>query len=162
TLVMRTDLSGNPSFKELLGRVRQVCLGAYDHQDVPFEKLVEELQTERDMSRTPLFQVMFVHQNAPRTGMKLGNLTLSPQEADRTIIAKFDLTLSVTEAKHGLGVVAKYNTDLFDAATMNRMLGHFQTLLEEIVSQPEQPLSALNLLGEAERKQVLVEWNQTV
>jgi amino acid adenylation domain-containing protein len=161
TLVMRTDLSGDPTFKQLLGRVREVCLGAYDHQDVPFEKLVEELQPNRDMSRSPLFQVLFVLQNAPRGQMKLGNLTLSPQEADRSIIAKFDITLSVTEFPQGLGVVVKYNTDLFETASMTRLLDHFRTLVEEVVADPERPLSAITLLSEAERRQVLVDWNQT-
>jgi amino acid adenylation domain-containing protein len=161
TLVMRTDLSGDPTFKQLLGRVRDVCLGAYDHQDVPFEKLVEDLTPERDMSRSPLFQVMFVLQNAPRGPMKLGDLTLSPQEADRTITAKFDITLSVTELPQGLGVVAKYNTDLFDAASIARMLEHFRILLQEIVANPERPLSAVTLLSDDERHRVLVDWNQT-
>jgi amino acid adenylation domain-containing protein len=161
TLVLRTDLSGNPSFRELLKRVRETCLGAYDHQDVPFEKLVEELQHDRDMSRSPLFQVMFVHQNAPKTGMKLGDLTLSPQEADRTITAKFDLTLSVTEGKQGLGVVVKYNTDLFDSATMERFLGHFRVLLETAAADLDRPLGSVNFLTDAERRQVLDEWNRT-
>src|SRR5262249_11050883 len=161
TLVMRTDLSGNPTFKELLGRVRDTCLGAYDHQDIPFEKLVEELQPQRDMSRSPLFQVMFVLQNAPRTSMTLGDLTISRQEADKNITSRYDLTLSVTESQRGLGVVVKYKTDRFDDTTMQRFLGHFQTLLEDAVAHPAKQLSELTLLGEAERQQVGIEGKRT-
>ncbi len=160
TLVIRSDLSGSPTFTELLGRVRQDCLGAYDHQDVPFEKLVEELQQERDMSRSPLFQVMFVHQNAPKTGMKLGDLMLSPQESDRNITAKFDLTLSVTEAKQGLGVVVKYNTDLFDTETMERFLNHYRVLLETIATDSDKPIASVGLLTDQER-QLLNQWSHT-
>jgi amino acid adenylation domain-containing protein len=161
TLVLRADLSENPTFKDLLRRVRETCLGAYDHQDVPFEKLVEEIQSERDMSRSPLFQVMFVHQNAPRSGLKLGDLTLSPQEADRTITAKFDLTLSVTEGKEGLGAVVKYNTDLFDADTMRQFLRHYQVLLEAVVADPGSPVRTVPLLTAEERGRVIEEWNRT-
>jgi amino acid adenylation domain-containing protein len=161
TLVLRTDLSGDPTFKQLLDQVRDVCLDAYDHQDLPFEKLVDELAPVRDLNRSPLFQVLFVLQNAPRGPMKLGNLTLSPLEANRTISAKFDITLSVTEMPQGLGVVAKYNMDLFEAASMARLLEHFRIVLEEVVADPERPLSTITLLSEDERRRVLVDWNQT-
>src|SRR5262249_52886162 len=157
TLVMRTDLSGNPAFKELLGRARRVCLGAYDHQDVPFEKLVEELQPQRDLGRNPLFQVMFVLQNAPRATRQLSGLTLSRVGSDFEPPAKFDLTLGVAENEDGLRTTLKYNAELFDAATIHRMLGHFQALLEGIVAHPEHPLSRLPLLSDAERQRVLVE-----
>jgi amino acid adenylation domain-containing protein len=161
TLVMRTDLAGDPTFKHFLGRVRETCLGAYDHQDIPFEKLVEELHPQRDLSRSPLFQVMFVLQNAPRSSMSLGDLTISRQEADRNITSRYDLTLSVTESERGLGVVVKYKRDLFDDGTMHRFLKYFQTLLEDIVANPERRLSELTLLNAEERQQVVIDWNQT-
>ena len=135
TLVLRTDLSGNPTFRELLGRVREVALGAYAHQDLPFEKLVEELQPERSLSHSPLFQVMFILQNAPRQTLALPGLTLRRLEVDSGT-AKFDLTLSMTESADGLRAVWEYNTDLFEAATHRRLQGHFQTLLEGIVTDP--------------------------
>jgi amino acid adenylation domain-containing protein len=161
TLVLRTDLTGNPSFRELLKRVRAVCLGAYAHQDLPFEKLVEELHPERDLSRSPLFQVLFALQDDPESVVKLPGLTLSPLQAERSITAKFDLTLGITQATDGLRAVLKYNADLFDSATITQMLGYFQTLLEGIVDHPERPLASLSLFTEAERRQVLVEWNGT-
>ena len=129
TLVLRTDLTGNPTFRTLLARVREVCLDAYAHQDVPFEKLVEELKPERTLSQSPLFQVMFVLQNAPRTTLALPGLTLTPLRVESGT-AKFDLTVFVTATDAGLQTLAEYNTDLFDAATIDRLLGHFQTLLE--------------------------------
>jgi len=160
TLVLRTDLSGDPSFRQLLGRVREMALRAYAHQDLPFEKLVEELQPERDLSRNPLFQVMFVLQNAPARALKLSGLTLRPLAVDSGT-AKFDLTLFMFEGEDGLRARWEYNSDLFDAATITRMLGHFQTLLEGIIANPEQRISELPLLSDAERQQVLVEWNKT-
>ncbi|HEY9901691.1 MAG TPA: amino acid adenylation domain-containing protein, partial [Candidatus Sericytochromatia bacterium] len=175
SLVLRTDLSGNPTFLELLGRVREVTLGAYAHQDLPFEKLVEELQPERSLSRHPLFQVVFALQNAPMEALELPELTLSPLTIDFKT-TRFDLEFNLWEASQGFrslwgerwehsegirGVVV-YNTDLFDAATITRMLGHFQTLLEGIVANPHARIANLPLLSEAERHQLLVEWNDTV
>ena len=160
TLVLRTDLKDNPSFSELLARVRQVALDAYTHQDVPFEQLVEELQPERNLSHTPLFQVMFVLQNAPMEKLELPNLTLTPLEM-KSITAKFDLTLSMMETEQGLQGMWEYNSDLFDPQTIARMVGNFQNLLEGIVANPEQRISDLPLLSEAERHQLLVEWNDT-
>jgi amino acid adenylation domain-containing protein len=160
-LVMRTDLSGAPSFREVVKRVREAALGAYAHQDLPFERLVEELQPERDLSRSPLFQVLFVLQEAPDAVVKLPGLTLSHLGNDRSVSAKFDLTLGITETRHGLRALLKYNADLFEAATIERLLLHFQTILEEVVAQPEEPLSTLSLLPEAERHQVTVAWNAT-
>jgi len=160
TLVLRTDLAGNPSFRELLRRVREVCLGAYARQDLPFERLVEELHLERDMSRNPLFQVMFVLENISLRAAELPGLTLSPIEADSET-ALFDLTLQIIDAKQGLTAAVVYNTDLFDAATIARMLGNFHTLLEAVVGDPEQRLSNLALLTKTERQQLLVEWNAT-
>jgi amino acid adenylation domain-containing protein len=160
TLVLRTLLSENMSFRELLARVREVALQAYAHQDLPFEKLVEELQPSRDRSYTPLFQVMFALHTAPKTALQLPGLSLSLLEVE-TGTAKFDLTLEITDTEQGLTGSLEYNTDLFDEATITRMLGHFQTLLEGIVANPDCRLSDLPLLTEAERYQLLVEWNQT-
>jgi len=161
TLVLRTDMSENPSFQELLGRVREVALGAYAHQDLPFEQLVEALQPERNLSHQPLFQVMFALENAPMSALELPSLTLSSLNIDSST-AKFDLTLSMEDTEQGLVGSLEYNTDLFDVATISRMLEHFQTLLEGIVANPEQPLSDLPLLTQPERQQLLVEWNDTL
>jgi amino acid adenylation domain-containing protein len=159
-LALRTDLSGNPSFRELLRRVREVCLVAYGHQDVPFDRLVEELHVKRDLSRNPLFQVMFVLNNtSPRT-IELPGLTLSPVEGDSET-AHFDLTLQILDTEQELTAALVYNTDLFEAATMARMLGNFWTLLEAMVADPDQHLSDLPLLTDTERQQLLVEWNGT-
>ena len=160
TLVLRTDLSGDPTFRELLGQVREIALEAYAHQDLPFEKLVEELHPERSLSHTPLFQVLFVLRNTPQPAMKLQGLTLSPLESDIGA-SKFDLNLFIVEEAEGLKASLEFNTDLFDASTIKRMLGHFQVRLEGIVANPEQRLSALPLLTEPERHQLLVEWNDT-
>ncbi|MEP0883299.1 amino acid adenylation domain-containing protein [Trichocoleus sp. ST-U3] len=161
TLVLRTDLSGNPTFKELLNRVREVTLGAYAHQDLPFEKLVEELQPERDLSQNPLFQVWFALNNAPMPAMQLASgLTLTPLEVDSGT-AQFDLSLDMVERGEELIGSFEYNTDLFDATTITRMVGHFQTLLEGIVADCDRPLSHLPLLTEAEQHQLLVDWNDT-
>ncbi len=162
TLVLRTDLTGNPSFSEMLRRVREVALGAYAHQEVPFEKLVEELQPDRDMSRTPLFQVMLVLQNAPVVEVvKIQGLEVSGV-AGESGTAKFDVTLSVSETPNGrLQSLWEYNTDLFGSETIGRMMRHFEVLLESVVRNPEQRISELQLLTPAEREQVLVEWNPT-
>ncbi|MDZ8184105.1 MAG: amino acid adenylation domain-containing protein [Nostoc sp. ChiSLP02] len=160
TLVLRTNLAGNPSFEELLKRVREVALGAYAHQDLPFELLVEELQPQRDLSHTPLFQVMFVLQNAPISALELPGLTLNFLESNSDT-AKLDLTLYLTETIHGLLGNLEYNTDLFDESSIQRMLGHLQTLLEGIVTNPKQLLSELPLLTDIERQLLLVEWNDT-
>ena len=164
TLVLRSDLSGNPTFRELLRRGRETTLEAYAHQDLPFETLVEQLQPERDMSHSPLFQVMFILQNA---GLTTGSSAHQPQaiqvrqlEVDSGT-ATFDLTLSVAESADGLAVSAEYNTDLFDAATIQRLLGHYRTLLEAVTTDADQPVAELPLLAEAERHQMLVEWNNT-
>ncbi len=159
-LVLHTNLSGNPSFREFLGHVRKVCLDAYAHQDLPFEKLVEALQLERDLSHNPLFQVMFVLQNAPMPTLELSGLTVSLLEVESGT-AQFDLTLSLEEQPEGLRGWFVYNTDLFNADTIARMAGHFQTLLEAIVANPQQPVSELPLLTAAERHQLLVELNDT-
>jgi amino acid adenylation domain-containing protein len=160
TLVFHGDLSGDPTFSQFLKRIRQVALEAYAHQDLPFERLVDTLQPERDLSRSPLFQVMFVLQNEPLPPLELAGLKLTPVHV-HSGTAKFDLMLSMEEGSDGLSGFVEYNADLFDAATVARMLAHFQTLLEGIVAHPEERLSQLPLLTEAERHQVLVEWNDT-
>jgi non-ribosomal peptide synthetase component F len=132
TLVLRTNLCGDPTVRELLGRVREVCLGAYAHQDLPYEKLLEELRPPRDLSRNPLFQVLCVLHNTPREAPGLAGLTLSSMEVDIQK-ARFDLTLDLSETPEGLRGWFEYSIDLFDAGTIARIEGHFQTLL---VPQP--------------------------
>ncbi|HLF29285.1 MAG TPA: amino acid adenylation domain-containing protein, partial [Anaerolineae bacterium] len=160
TLALRTNLGGDPTFTALLARVRDATLGAYAHQDLPFELLVEELRPERDLSRSPIFQVMFVFQNTPKTSVELSGLTLSPLEVDRGT-AQFDLTLVMDETDHGLAGALEYNTDLFEAATIARLIAHFQIVLEAIAADPDRRIAQLPLLTDAERRQVLVEWNAT-
>ncbi|MEH1827041.1 MAG: amino acid adenylation domain-containing protein [Nostoc sp.] len=160
TLVMRTDLSENPSFNELLPRLREMAFGAYTHQDLPFEMLVEALQPERDLSHTPLFQVMFVLNNAPTSEVELTGLTVSELPIE-SAIAKFDLTLSMENTSTGLVGGWDYNTDLFDSSTIERMTGHFLTLLEAIVANPSDRISQLPILTAFEQQQLLVEWNDT-
>jgi amino acid adenylation domain-containing protein len=160
TLALRTRLDGDESFRHLLQRVREVTLGAYAHQDVPFEKLVEELRPERSLGHTPLFQVMFVQHNAPGGTMEFGNLKLEILEA-RSWSSKFDMTMFVEDKGAELAIWLEYTPDLFDETTIKRMLGHFQVLLESIVVSPEKRLSELPLLTFKERRQLLVEWNST-
>jgi aspartate racemase len=160
TLVLRSDLSGNPTFRELLRRVREVCLEAYEHQDLPFERLVQELRPERNLSYSPVFQVMFAVQNAPRRRLELPNLRVTWVGVEGGT-AKFDLALSVVEGKQGLGAAFEYKRDLFDRATIGRMLGHYRTLLEGIVEDPDRRISLLPLLTEEERREMLVTWNDT-
>ncbi|MEH2159118.1 non-ribosomal peptide synthetase [Nostoc sp.] len=174
SLVLRSNLSGNPSFRELLGRVREVTLGAYSHQDLPFEKLVEELHPERNLSHHPLFQVVFGFQNAPMSALELPGLVPSFMNIDIKK-TRFDLELHLWkcsedfrslwganwEYSDGLRGVIVYNTDLFERATISRMVEHFKTLLSAIVANPEERIADLPLLSEAELHQVLVEWNNT-
>jgi amino acid adenylation domain-containing protein len=160
TLVLRTSLAGNPSVRELLRRVREVTLEAYSHQDLPFERLVEELRPERDLSRTPLFQVMFVLQNAGMASLELPGLTLQLQASD-TGTAKFDLLLEFAELADGLVGGFEYNTDLFDTPAIDRMIGHLQTLLEGMAADLDRRVDDLPLLTAAERQQILSTWNDT-
>jgi aspartate racemase len=160
TLVLRTDFSGNPTFRELLARVREVVLGAFEHQDLPFEKLVAELHPERHTSQGPLIQVMFVLQHATLEKFTLGDLTLSPVQISQPT-AKFDLTLLVEERENELIAGIEYNADLFDASTIARMAGHWEKLLAGIAANPESRLLELPLLTDQERHQIMVEWNRT-
>ena len=160
TLVLRTNLAGAPTFWEVLRRVREVAIGGYGHQDLPFETLVEELQPQRDMSHTPLFQVMFILQNAAGGAQELPGLTLRQIET-HSGTSTFDLTLSMSENRDGLNASLEYSTDLFDAATMRRMLDHFRTLLEGVVADPHQRIAEVGLLTAEERAQVVRLWNET-
>ena len=160
TLALRTDLSGNPTFTELLRRVREVTLEAHAHQDIPFEKLVEELQPERDLSRTPVFQVMFVLQNLPLESLRLPGLTLMSEQIEN-LTSKFDLNLSVSEISKRLRIVCEYSTELFESQSIERLLGHYQRVLEEVSRNPELRVWEIRLLDEAQERQLLVEWNET-
>ncbi len=159
-LVLRAQTGGNPKFRDLLAQVRALCLEAYAHQDLPFEMLVQELQPRRDLSHNPLFQVLFVLQNTPQQTFELPGLTVHTLGGETTM-AKFDLTLELTETGEGLQGRIEYNTDLFDESTMARLAAHWQTLLAGIVARPDQRLDDLPLLPDAERHQLLVEWNST-
>jgi surfactin family lipopeptide synthetase A len=160
TLVLHTKLAGDPTFSELLDRVREMTLGAYEHQDLPFEKLVEELQPQRSLSYTPLFQVMFVLQNAPLSKLELPDLTIAPFKMEH-VTARFDLTLQITETAAGLTGELIYNRDLFDRATIERMAAHLEILLAGIVANPHQQVAKLPLISSAEQQQLLVDWNDT-
>ncbi len=170
SLVLRTNLSGNPTFRELLSQVKEVAFGAYAHQDVPFEKLVEELHPERSLNQNPLFQVAFALQNAPMSALELPGLTLSPWQFDSET-TRFDLEFHLWEQEpnnglwvdnsEGISGFVIYSTDLFEDATITRMLEHFRILLEGIVANPEQKIANLPLLSDAELHQLLVTWNNT-
>ena len=160
TLVFRNSLSGNPTFRDLMAQVREVAIGAYEHQDVPIEKLVDELQPDRDLNRNPLFQVTFQLRNYPSDLVQLSELIIEPFEL-HSGIAKFDLSLAMSNEMDGLKAEIEYNPDLFESATINRILGHFQTLLEGIVSNPGQRIGELSLLTEPEQHQLSVQWNDT-
>jgi amino acid adenylation domain-containing protein len=160
TLVLRADLSGDPPARELLGRMREVCLDAFAHQDLPFERLVDAMRPTRDVSRNPVVQVLFALQNAPQRPLELPGLTLSPLDIESGV-AQVDLTLQVQETAAGLRGSFEYATDLFDEATIQRMAVHWRSLLEAMVAGPERRVSELPLLAEAERRQVLVAWNET-
>jgi amino acid adenylation domain-containing protein len=157
-LVFRTDLSGDPTFRELLARVREVTLAAYSNQDVPFEKLVQALQPPRDPSRSPLFQVLF--EVSPMEALELPGLSVSTLEVDNGA-AQFDLSLRLAEGAEGIVGHFEYNTDLFDAATIDRLAAHLQTLLASAALDPDQHISELPLLSEPEKHRILVEWNDT-
>jgi amino acid adenylation domain-containing protein/non-ribosomal peptide synthase protein (TIGR01720 family) len=159
TLVLRSDLSGTPRFTELLRRVREVVLGAQAHQDVPFEQVVEALQPTRDLSHSPLFQVMFALQT-PEGTLEIPGLYVTPLELDPGS-AKFDLSLEMVAEPEGLSGFLEYSTDLFDEGTIRQMATHLQRVLEVVVAQPDVQIAEVPLLSEQERHQLLVEWNQT-
>ena len=160
TLVLRTDLSGNPTFSEVLGRVRQVTLDAYRNQDLPIEEVLRVCQVPRSLDRNTLFQVMFVLQNGVARAPTLADLCVHFVEVDPGI-ARFDLTLELMDADECLSGWLEYNTDLFEAATIARMSTHLRTLLEAIVSNPDERISRLPLISAKERRRVLLDWNDT-
>ncbi|MBD2695228.1 amino acid adenylation domain-containing protein, partial [Anabaena catenula] len=160
TLVLRSRFENNPSFEDLLAQVRETTLQAYENQDVPFEQVVAALQPQRSLSHSPLFQVMFTLENAPFGKLELPGCNWCALNQQSTI-AKFDLTLSITETNQGLLGSWEYNTDLFDNSTIERMAGHFHNLLSAIVKNPQQTAGELPLLSAAEHHQLLVEWNNT-
>jgi len=161
TLAMRTHLSGDTSFKSLLGRVKQTALDAYAHQDLPFEKLVEELQPERNMSHTPVFQHMFIWQDSSNKRLQIAGMEAEPATLISHDTAKFDLTLAMTGRDGGIEAGIEYNTDLFESETIARMLIHLQTLLQAVVAAPEIRLADISLLDAAERKLVTETFNST-
>ncbi|MBU8901081.1 non-ribosomal peptide synthetase, partial [Corallococcus sp. M34] len=158
TLVLRARLSRDMTFRELLAQVREVTLGAYAHQDVPFEKLVEELQPERDLSRSPLFQVSLTLQNTPVSEIHLPGLSLTGVEAEEHT-SKFDLSLIVEPNPTGATAAINFNSDLFDAETAEGLLGHLRVLVEAAVARPEEKVRELPLMGEEERRRVVEEWS---
>lgn len=160
TVAIRVDLSGNPTFRQLLGRVRETILEVQTHQEIPLERVVEEVQPKRELNRAPLFQVMFVLQNAPLPQLKLADLTLVPMEIDNGT-AKFDLTLYMRETGQELTGSLAYNTDLFESASIARMIACFQTLVKSVATDADQQISKLELLAATQRRQLITEYNQT-
>ncbi|RQP73898.1 non-ribosomal peptide synthetase, partial [Burkholderia ubonensis] len=159
-LALRVDLSGNPSFGELLARVKRVALDGYSRQEIPFEQVVDALKLERNLSRTPVFQVVFAYEKVSSHAMNFPGLVATPVSVE-THTAKFDLTLHVQDADHGLAGSLEYNLDLFDAATIERMAEHFRHLLDAVIADSNRPLGELSLLSEAERDTLTVDWNRT-
>ncbi len=155
TLVMRVDVGGNPSVREMLGRVRERALGAYAHQDVPFEKLVEELQPERSLSHTPLFQVMLAFQNAPLADVRVGAMKVGVMEVEART-AKFDLLVLLRDTGRGLSGVVEYNSDLYEATSVQRLVGHFEVLMKGLMTDANQRLSQLPMMSEAEKRQLIL------
>ncbi|KAA3660050.1 MAG: hypothetical protein DWQ04_20515 [Chloroflexi bacterium] len=161
TLVLRADLHDNLTFRDLLAQIKETTLGAYAHQDVPFESLVEALQPERDMSHSPLFQVMFILQNMPNQAQAASDLTLEMVDVE-TGTSTFDITLSMAETGDGgMNAAVEFNTDLFDHATIERLLIHFEVLLNGIITNPNETIARLPLLTPTEKQQLLVSWNDT-
>ena len=158
TLVLRTDLSGNPSIREVIGREREVALGAYGRQEAPFEKLVEEINPHRDLSRSPLFQALMTLQNTGREELSLGGPNMAGIEKE-TVAAKFDLTLNLTEGEEVIGGVLEYSQDLYERETIVRLARHYERLLEEMVRDPERRIMEIDLLSREERRQIIEEWN---
>lgn len=160
TLALRVDMTGGPSFREIVRRTRDVSLGAFNNQDLPFDRVVDALELPRDLSRSPLFQVMFILQNTPPATHRPAGLTMS--QVDVTLdAAKYDLTLSLVTGEHGLTGHLEYNTGLFDEAFIARIGGHFVRLLESAVASPDAHLADLGILTAADERQLVVEWNAT-
>ncbi|MBD3182749.1 amino acid adenylation domain-containing protein [Candidatus Poribacteria bacterium] len=160
TIILRIDLSGEPTFRELLARVKKEALEAYANQDIPFEKIVEQINPERSLSYKPLFQVLFNLENTPKKVEKIRELIIEEYKFDSGI-APFDITLEISEKEQGLSCVFTYNTDLFESSTIQRMLEHFQNLLESLVTNPDERISVLPILSSAEKHLIMREWNET-
>ncbi|HET8888391.1 MAG TPA: amino acid adenylation domain-containing protein [Candidatus Angelobacter sp.] len=161
TLVLRSKLTGQMSLSELLESVKEVTLEAYTHQDVPFEKLVEELRPKRDLGQSPLFQTVFVLQNIPPSELQLGMSKLLPFSGVEASIAKFDLTLELWDTGSEVRGALEYNTDLFTAERISRMVDHYKAILNAMVTGTEQVISEFSMLTEQERRQMVVTWNRT-
>ena len=160
TLVLRTDMSGDPTFRDLLGRVRGTVLDAFSHQDVPFEHVVTVVKPERSLSYNPIYQVAFALQERSQSAVNIPGLNITPVELQLST-SKFDLFLSAQETSAGLCVTVEYSTDLFDRETIQRFIAHYENLLTSVIKNPEACLSQMKLLSDAERHQLLTEWNQT-
>jgi amino acid adenylation domain-containing protein len=160
TLVLRVSLAGDPSFEEALARVREAALGAYAHQELPFERLVAELRPQRDLSRTPVFQVLFIFQNSPMPRLDVPGLAIELLPVDRGA-APFDLTLEAGETEAGLDLAFEYNADLFEPGSVARLARGFTLLLEAAAARPDTPISALPLMTGAERRHLVIELNRT-
>ena len=158
TLVLRTDLGGNPSIQEVIRRVREVTLGGYAHQDVPFELIVEEMEPERNASYTPMFQVMFVLQNAPEEELEIPGLILTPMIGENNT-SKFDLYLALTEIEEGLAGSLEYSTDLFDASSIKQLVKYYLTMLEYIADNPDKPIRSISMIPQEENLQYIYEFN---
>ncbi|WP_338868507.1 amino acid adenylation domain-containing protein [Myxococcus stipitatus] len=159
-LVMRGDLSGDPTFRALLRQTRRTALDAYAHQDLPFEELVKAVNPERSVGYSPVFQVKLILQNAPSSDLELPGLVLK-EEASTTNTARFDMTWVVTETEHGLDCLCEYSTDLYEPETISRMREHLGQVLASVVTRPEEHIARLALMTGAERHRLLVEWNDT-
>jgi amino acid adenylation domain-containing protein len=160
TLALRTDLSGNPTFRELLNRIKNTTLDAFSHQELPFDKVVAAVSPERSLSYNPIYQVAFALQTYSKTNLEIPDLKIEPIELG-SVTAKFDLFLSTKETADGLAVTVEYAADLFDAATIQRLIGHYRNLLEVITDNVDLRVSELPLLSESENRQILAEWNET-
>jgi Condensation domain. len=160
TLALRADLSGNPSFSQVLAQVKHTTLLAQDHQDLPFERLVEELQVERNLSYNPIVQIVFALQAAKTNGFALPGLEVSSFEFAEPSV-RMDLELHLWEQAEDIVGGCSYAADLFDETTIARLMAHFYTLLDGIIADPERPILGLALLDESESRQILVDWNRT-
>ena len=160
TLVMRVDLGGDPTVSQMLARVREKALGGYANQEVPFEKLVEEMQPERSLSHTPLFQVMMTYQSRPKWDVEMEGLKASVEEVEATT-AKYDLLVSLIDRGREITGAVEYNRDLFEAESVRRLMEHFQIMIEGMMEDANQRLSQLPMLSEAEKRELILDLNET-
>ncbi len=160
TLVLRTSLAGDPTIRELIARVKETCLGAFEHQDMPFERLVDELSPERNLAYSPIFQTLFLTENVPNAPQRMGEITFQPFGLDVTM-ARNDLTLWAALDRERFFAWAEYNTDLFDPETVDALLDHYVEVLQSGLSNPDARVSRLEMTARAERERLLEEWNAT-